>query len=76
MHLSRRVAAPIAGAFLALSVLVAPAAAVTRPAAQPEPTSAICTALFSASVNLPDNPFITQIWSSLLSFFDCNQNTI
>ena len=72
MHLSRRIAAPVAGALLALSVLVAPAAAAGRPMAQEEPGNDICDALFLASVNLPDNPFISQIWGTLLSFFNCN----
>ena len=74
MHLTRRVVAPLLGVALALSVVAAPASAATR--TQPEPTSDICSALSLASENLPDNPFIQQIWSSLLSFFDCNNNTV
>jgi hypothetical protein len=74
MHLSRRVAGPVLGVALALSVAVAPATAATR--TQPESGSEICSALFLASQNLPDNSFVRAIWSSILSFFDCNNNTV
>ena len=74
MHLTRRLAAPLVGVALAMTVAVAPAAAAPR--AQPEPTSDICDALSLASQNLPDNPFIRQIWSRVLDLFNCEQNTV
>jgi hypothetical protein len=73
MHLSRRVAAPLAGAVLALTVIAAPAVAAPRELPE-NGNAAVCNALYSTQERLPDDPFIQRIWSRLLTFFDCSVN--